>query len=66
MKAVTEKERKRKKRCLIDVQFSTNKNLATTQDRQTLQNSDEKRYCHPTFGVFYKISRKQRLLVETL
>jgi len=29
----------------IDVQFSTDKKLATTQDRQTLQNSDEKQYC---------------------
>jgi len=30
---------------LIDVQFSTDKKLATTQDRQALQNSDEKQYC---------------------
>jgi len=30
---------------LIDVQFSTDEKLATTQDRQTLQNSDEKQYC---------------------
>jgi len=28
----------------VDVQFSTDKKLATTQDRQTLQNSDEKQY----------------------
>ena len=41
MKAVTEKEWKRKKRYLIDVQSSTYKKLATTQDRQTLQNPDE-------------------------
>jgi len=36
---------KKKKRYLIDVQFFTNKKLATTQDRQTLQNFDEKQYC---------------------
>jgi len=36
---------KKKKRYLIDVQFSTDNKLATTQDRQTLQNSDEKQYC---------------------
>jgi len=39
MKAVTKKECKRKKRNLMDVQFSTDKKLATTPD---LQNSDEK------------------------
>jgi len=33
-----------KKRYLIDVQFSIDKKLATTQDRQTRQNSDEKQY----------------------
>jgi len=33
------------KRYLIDVQFSTDRKTATTQDRQTLQNSDEKQYC---------------------
>jgi len=33
-----------KKRYLIDVHFSIDKKLATTQDRQTLQNSDEKLY----------------------
>ena len=42
MKAVTERELKRKRRYLIDVQFSTDKKLTTTQDRQTLQNFDEK------------------------
>ena len=26
---------------------STDKKLAATQDRQTMQNSDEKQYCHP-------------------
>jgi len=34
-----------KKRDSSDVQFSTDKKLATTQDRQTVQNSDEKQYC---------------------
>jgi len=38
------KERKRQKTYLIDVQFFTDKMLAT-QDHQTLQNSDEKQYC---------------------
>jgi len=33
------------KRHLIDVQSSTDKKLAKTQDRQTLQNSDEKQHC---------------------
>ena len=28
-----------------NVQSSTDKKLATTKDRQTLQNSDEKQYC---------------------
>jgi len=36
---------KQKKRYLIDVQFFTNKKLATTQDHQILQNSDEKQNC---------------------
>jgi len=36
---------KEKKTVLIDVQFSTDKNLAATPDRQRLQNSDEKQYC---------------------
>jgi len=31
---------------LLNVQSSSDKKLATTQDRQTLQNSDEKQYCH--------------------
>jgi len=43
MKVFTKKEWK--KRYLIDVQFSTDKKLATMQDSQTLQNSDEKQYC---------------------
>jgi len=36
---------KNKNSTLIDVQFSTDKKLATTQDRQTLQNFDEMQYC---------------------
>jgi len=31
---------------LLDVQNSTDKKLAETQDRQALQNSDEKQKCH--------------------
>jgi len=38
-------EKEKKTVTLIYVQFSTDKKLATTQDRQTLQNSDEKQYC---------------------
>jgi len=30
---------------LIDVKFSIETKLATTPERQTLQNSDEKQYC---------------------
>jgi len=40
-----QKKWKRKKLYLIDVQVSTDKNLATMQDRQALQTSDEKQYC---------------------
>ena len=66
MKAVT-KKMKKQKRYLIDVQFSTDKKLATTQDRQTLQNSDEKQYCqYWILGlvVLNQISCKQSLLVK--
>jgi len=31
---------------LLDAQSSPDKKLATTQDRQTLQNSDQKQYCY--------------------
>jgi len=66
VKAVT-KKMKKQKRYLIDVQFSTDKKLATTQDRQTLQNSDEKQYCqYWILGlvVLNQISCKQGLLVK--
>jgi len=43
MKAVTKKNEK-KKAVVIEVAFSTEM-LATTQDRQTLQNSNEKQDC---------------------
>jgi len=36
---------KMKEQYLLDVQSSIDKKLATTQDRQTLQNSNEKQYC---------------------
>jgi len=39
------KRTKKKEQYLLDVQSSTNGKLATTQDRQTLRNSDEKQYC---------------------
>jgi len=56
MKVVTKKNEKEKKQYLIDVHFSTDKKLVTTQNRQTLQNSDEKEYCQ--YGI-------QRLVVFT-
>jgi len=46
MKVVTKKNEK-EKRYLIDVQFSTDKKLATGQDRQ------RKAVLDPTFGCFY-------------
>ena len=45
------------------------KKLATTQDSQALQNSDEKQHCQYwmlRLVVINEIARKQRLLVETL
>ena len=38
------KRMKKKKWCLIDVQFYTDKKLATMHDRQTLPNSNERQY----------------------
>jgi len=66
MKAVTKKEWKRKKRYLIDVQFSTDK-LATTEDRQTLQNSDEKQDCQywiPRLVVFTRFPANRDCLLK--
>jgi len=37
--------RPRKYRLIVDL-ISIEKKLATKQDHQTLQNSDEKQYCH--------------------
>jgi len=56
----------KKKKTVLDVQFPLTKKLATTQDRQILQNYDEKQDCQfwiLRLVVFYQISRKQRLLV---
>jgi len=39
------RKKNEEKRYLIGFQFSADKKVATTQDRQTLQNSDEKQYC---------------------
>jgi len=53
---------------LIDVQFSTNNKLATTQDRQTLQNSNVKQYCQYwilRLGVFTRF-RANTVRVEAL
>ena len=35
----------KKKKTVLNVQFQLTKKLATTQERQMLQNSDEKQYC---------------------
>jgi len=56
-----------KKGYLIDVQFSTDKKLATTQDRQTLQNSDEKQYCQywiPRLAVFTRFPANRDCLLK--
>jgi len=54
---------------LLNVQSSTDKKLATAQDRQTLQNSYKKQYCRYSMlrlVVANWTARKQRLLVESL
>jgi len=68
MKAVAEKEWKRKKMYLIDVKFSIETKLATTPERQTLQNSDEKQYCEYWILrlVVYTRFPAKPLLVEAL
>jgi len=68
MKAVTEKEWQRKKRGLSDVQFSTDKKARKiARHRKTPMKSNiVRRLLDPMFCRFYKIARKQRLLVETL
>jgi len=57
-----------KKRYLIDVQFSTDKKLATMQYSQTLQNSDEKQYCQYWILRLVVFTRfcDNRLFVEAL
>ena len=42
---------------LLDVQSSADKKLATTQERQILQNSDEKQYCHSYIAKQTMLSR---------
>jgi len=52
----------KKEQYLLDLQSSTDKKLATTQHRQTLQNSDEKQYCQDwmlRFGC-YQLDCPQR------
>jgi len=68
MKVVTKKNEKEKKTVFIVLRFSTDKKLATTQDRQTLQNSDEKQYCQYWILRLVVFTRfgTNRLLVETL
>jgi len=59
---------KKKKTVLIDVQFSTDKKFATTKDRQTLQNSDEKQCCQYWMVRLVVFTRfpESRLFVKTL
>jgi len=59
---------KRKKRYLIDVQFATDKKLEITQDRQTLQNSDENNIFSigSYVWLFLQDFLQHRFLVETL
>jgi len=59
----------KKKRHLIDVQFFTDKkahNNARLPDTAKTQWKAILLVLDPTFGCFYKISQKQRLLGETL
>jgi len=56
MKAITKKWR-RKKRYLTDDQIYTDQKVATTQDHQTLQNSDEKQYCQYCILRFVVLTR---------
>jgi len=58
-----QKKNEKEKRYLIDVHFSADKKLATGQDRQRKAIFS---VLDPTFGCFYQILRKQRLLVETI
>jgi len=58
-----QKRNEKDKRYIIDVQFSTDKKLATGQDRHRKAIFS---VLDPTFGCFYYISRKQRLIVGTI
>jgi len=65
---VTRNELKRKNSTYLIFKLP-DKKLATTQDSQAMQNSDEKQYCQYwmlRLVVINRIARKQRLLVETL
>jgi len=65
MKAVTKKNEK-KKAVVIEVAFSTEM-LATTQDRQTLQNSNEKQdcqYCIVRYVVFTRFPANRDCLLK--
>jgi len=69
MKAVTKKEWKRKKRYPAWCSLSTDKkarNNGRTPDTAKLRWKARLSVLDTTFGCFYQISRKQRLLVETL
>jgi len=61
-----QKKWKRNKRHLTDVQISTDKNLARPPDTAKLRWKAILSVLDPTFGCFYWISRKQRLLGAAL
>jgi len=54
------------KKTAHDVPFPLTTKLATMQDTAKLWWKARLSVLDPTFGCFYQISRKQRLLVETL
>jgi len=54
----------KKKQNLIDIQFSTDKMLATMQDHQKLQNSDEKQYWILCFVVFTRFCANRDCLFK--
>jgi len=57
----------KKKKTLLDVQFSTDKKLATKQYRQILQNSDEKQdcqFCILCLVVFTRFSPNRDCLLK--
>jgi len=70
VKVIPKKRMKKKQKwCLIYVQFSTDKKLATTKKHQTLQNSDKKQYSQywilglVVFTRFFFFTGKRRVYI---